>query len=474
MNKSLTYYFEDFTRLDEISMNEMESWVAEMPFSQPLHKLHQLKCLRLGIRVEEVQHQNSAYHSTDHDSSDNEKAVENKTKKEPRVVSHKLADDILENSVQEEVEEKNIVPAEKIDLSDRKKKLTKRGKGNKKTKTALEVSHNLASDELENLVQEEVIENLPDYNNILGKELANADIILGDENKVFKDIAKFEDGGTEKVGENLSLPVQEQESEEITIDIELNTTTDVSQESLMSNVKAAETIITYKDKDLEPETTLESLEATADITTFEVIPSPKKDKKAKSKRSKKLRTSKEKSEKSKKKKPKRKKFESKKQKNNKSSKKSQKLVSSQKQPKTKETKIKNKDFEKEIRYIYLEERQPKDFRLYGYEGESEYISWLMQTKTLNKEKKVAVKNKEKKNKKGKKKNKSKRKVNKLVLKTADESVKKRDVIISETLADILAAQGHTKKAKKMYQQLSLIFPEKSSFFASKIKKLKKK
>ena len=53
-------------------------------------------------------------------------------------------------------------------------------------------------------------------------------------------------------------------------------------------------------------------------------------------------------------------------------------------------------------------------------------------------------------------------------------IKKKDKgIISEPLANLLAKQGHNEEAIKMYEQLSLIFPEKSAFFAAKIEKLKK-
>ena len=51
------------------------------------------------------------------------------------------------------------------------------------------------------------------------------------------------------------------------------------------------------------------------------------------------------------------------------------------------------------------------------------------------------------------------------------SVLIQDEIVSEPLALILAQQGHRGKAIKMYEKLSLIFPEKSSFFASQIEKL---
>lgn len=48
----------------------------------------------------------------------------------------------------------------------------------------------------------------------------------------------------------------------------------------------------------------------------------------------------------------------------------------------------------------------------------------------------------------------------------------RDHIASETLADILARQGYKERAISIYEKLILTNPEKSNFFAEKIKKLK--
>lgn len=45
-------------------------------------------------------------------------------------------------------------------------------------------------------------------------------------------------------------------------------------------------------------------------------------------------------------------------------------------------------------------------------------------------------------------------------------------VVSETFADLLAAQGYRERAIGMYQQLMAKFPEKSSFFAAKIEALK--
>lgn len=45
-------------------------------------------------------------------------------------------------------------------------------------------------------------------------------------------------------------------------------------------------------------------------------------------------------------------------------------------------------------------------------------------------------------------------------------------LVSETLANVYAAQGYTQKAEKIYKKLALLFPEKNSYFADQIKKIK--
>lgn len=61
-----------------------------------------------------------------------------------------------------------------------------------------------------------------------------------------------------------------------------------------------------------------------------------------------------------------------------------------------------------------------------------------------------------------------------VRKIARRSLVAQEAVASETLAQLLVRQGQYKNALKMYQRLSLLYPEKKTIFAGLIKDLKEK
>jgi hypothetical protein len=94
------------------------------------------------------------------------------------------------------------------------------------------------------------------------------------------------------------------------------------------------------------------------------------------------------------------------------------------------------------------------YTLREFSGISPFSKWLLTFKKADIDKKIEKEEKV-----------AKRKA---IEASANKSIKKSSQIISEPLADLLASQGHFDEAKKMYEQLMMKYPEKSSYFAAKI------
>jgi len=98
--------------------------------------------------------------------------------------------------------------------------------------------------------------------------------------------------------------------------------------------------------------------------------------------------------------------------------------------------------------------------------------WIASSKSNKGRENISTPSSEAKKKEKKSKNRAKKIPTKAKKKSKpDHSLETNEKIISELWADLLAKQGHIKKARKMYLKLSLKYPEKSSYFAVKLENL---
>jgi hypothetical protein len=98
--------------------------------------------------------------------------------------------------------------------------------------------------------------------------------------------------------------------------------------------------------------------------------------------------------------------------------------------------------------------------------------WIASSKSNKGRENISTPSSEAKKKEKKSKNRAKKIPTKAKKKSKpDRSLETNEKIISELWADLLAKQGHIKKARKMYLKLSLKYPEKSSYFAVKLENL---
>ncbi|MCF8237108.1 MAG: hypothetical protein K9I85_03050 [Saprospiraceae bacterium] len=100
--------------------------------------------------------------------------------------------------------------------------------------------------------------------------------------------------------------------------------------------------------------------------------------------------------------------------------------------------------------------------------ERNFVEWLTALNEEPSEEGKGSKAKKSSRKDKKKKNKKKKEAKRL----AKLSVQKKQVVATETLAELLTRQGHHKDAIDMYERLCLIFPEKKAIFAARIESIK--
>ena len=525
MKKNIAYYLEDPERLSEISLHELNKWVEEMPYSQPLRLLVDMKSEKFVSTSGEGSSNYGLYFAEDYEPL-SKKETKNlaevnieKIKTEDRAVESDESGSVGIEEIKEEESKPVIIP----EVSDKV--------GNELPL----VAHNLVDDFSEDALEDDLLEINPNVvvinevsheaaDEVLEAELENEvlEITINEVEEVssFSDLDEMMDVDNEEVAE---IEVESIIDEVVEVDREDSKNDEVENDSKYAG------LVDYKSfvvgvSDEEPEADGLVNEVTADskleeelehlnkdhiteVSTEEeiegaIVEVSKKEKKKSKKKKKKKKTKSERKKKESEKdiklklKKKKKKLKSKKTKDRKSvvakskKKKSKKSDSSKNKisvikkvkgeiikhndpPKSKAVKGKAKRVKKEVKYVVVNEATTNDFKLKDYDGVSKFANWLLEQKSINgnlfEEKKqkeaVGAKKKDKKKKKNKK---SK------ALKVAQDSVKKSEMILSEPLANIMAAQGHTKKAKKMYKQLGLIFPEKSGYFAAKIENLKKK
>lgn len=524
MKKKIAYYLEDNSRLKEISADELKQWVEEMPYSQPLRLLSKIKSSQLGestagtgtygayfaedyepfvvkVKGKESQSEKSKEEVASSEMSEStstkiasltvaaampsiktEEVGENEIE-EPVEISHDLADDFGEGTLEEDLLEVNP-----------------------NTVLVNEINHLAADESLEDQIELEVQERFINEVDVVTSfsELYEAaeeplrEVIKGnvDYSSFASNLVETKVGVIEDIDfsdELEFLPTEDSELPEVLketiqpLDGDLNVEHIIDAESLdlEDEVKILEKVKSKKNK--KSKSSKKKKKAKAKVIAKK--DKPREDSKIKKKKSKQEALKKKDKNKEKKSKAKST-IDSKVSKNEKTIKSKKAVVKNvkgelkvsrpsktisikgekrQKVERSPSSDKKNKKAKSKssVKYVIVNESVSADFKLKDYEGVSSYTNWLLEQESINGKKELEPMSKKKKKAK-KKKSKSK------VPKAASDSLKKRSTIISEPLANILAMQGHKKKAAKMYKQLGLIFPEKSSYFAAKIQTLKNK
>lgn len=493
MKKEVTYYLEDTSRLGEISQAELDAWIEEMPFHQPLRILASIKAEMEGLNAENKNKVFSAYFAEDFESVSNRSSKKDikKNKNTPPLTNTndintkgdddadkeeviKKTEEVVEEEVVEEIKEVISEDIANEGMEVQTEEVTEEERENINVPPT--IVHELADDVKEESIEDEINENLKNIrvNGEVSSDLANATLEDGILSEMLEEEMNI-DQPTE-----VETEIEELKSAQEAVFSE-------TEQDIEENVDTTEHRTVEAPESIEP--TTKELEATTkvDYSDFSNLAVGKSSSKSKNKKKKSKSKKKDKvelkNETSTAKKEDKKKKKKKSKKDNKSvlevvANKKATQEDSQKQEKKKKKKVKAKSASGEkrkkkkgkkktrVEYIIVDSTKGSDFRLNNYDGVSNYTSWLLEQESINKGKKQGSKLAENLAKNAKKKKKKKKK-NK-TLKIAVDSIKKQDTIISEPLANILASQGHKKKAIRMYEKLAVVFPEKKEYYADKI------
>jgi hypothetical protein len=438
-----------------------------MPFHQPLQLLASIKFEMDGHSSDENRKMHAAYFAEDYETNQRYRAkdskLQDKTSKSSATESTSKKSNNTEELVDKPVETINEIAEENVSITDSITEIDEAEiiENDSKSKEVKIVNSILADETLEDEVILELLEEKLDV------DIQSISVVDPEINQTKEIVPEIEKENVEDAIESDNLG----DHEDIESDIELETTNSGVDYSAFKLIDSK--VDSLKDDDLEEDTTSSLDYRNLDHILEENSKKKKvKNKKAKSKKKNekeldehKLKEKKKKKDKKKDKKSKKKREKKQKNKKKRGSKKNSNIL------KTKSTKTKKKanKSNKKVAHVIVNATNEKLTGTKDYDGVSSYTSWLLEQESINgqdpSQKKAT--NKVKKSKKKKKKKKSKK------LKIAVDSIKKQDSIMSEPLANILAVQGHKKKAKKMYKKLAKAYPDKKDYFKEKINLLNK-
>jgi len=369
MKKEVKYYLEDISRLSKISQSELDGWIAEMPFHQPLQLLASIKSEMDGHQTDENRKVHAAYFAEDYESPQMSNAKKSKRKGKKSISNAPALGLLPDTSTNVEEAISTIVQKDTPDAQIESDAIDVE-KGASKLKTNRIVSSDLADE----LLEEDLIHEVLEDNLVL-----NATGNVSDDNIIL----------TEEIDHEINDKKTEYEDES-DLEVEIDTDEESSHEEEnrltsgvdYSNFKFIDSKIDSSIKN-EQEDAIVGTSIKLDLAKADDISD--KDLKDKIVKSKKDKSSKKKDKKKEKKlngkeKKVKEKIKEKKQKKEQTEEKKNKQISGSS---IKPLKKKKRKSDKKVKYILVDTSKEKNFGLKDYDGVSKYTSWLLEQESIN-------------------------------------------------------------------------------------------